>query len=99
MHYPNCVRIGHSRLRTHTCHSIPMSHKLDPDRSPQFAANKFTPVIVELDPGQMLLFSTIAHAGYGQWALNEAHVRPVPSGDDLLAIDIDKWHVRYQCHV
>jgi hypothetical protein len=61
--------------------------------------SRFRPGIAVYPAGSVLLFSNLAHAGYGVWPVDEALIRPVPSADDLAATDCSEWSLRIQGHI
>lgn len=57
------------------------------------------PITIVLPAGSILFFSTLAHAGYGVWSIDEAVFRPCPSFDDLMEIKMIDLLIRYQAHI
>jgi hypothetical protein len=71
----------------------PMSHRWSECDRPR------RPITIVIPAGSILFFSTVAHAGYGVWSLDEAVFRPSPSLDDLLGISMSDLYMRYQAHI
>ena len=63
------------------------------------AGKKFIPVTLVIPAGCILMFTTMAHAGYGVWAEDQALYRPVPSADDYLAVNTLSWIPRVHFHI
>ena len=59
----------------------------------------FSPIVVELEAGSILMFDSVAHAGWGQWWIHESLIRTVASLDDLCRFSLNDCFIRYQCHV
>lgn len=57
------------------------------------------PIVIVMPAGSILFFSTLVHAGYGVWSLDEAVFRPTSSFDDMTRINIRDLLIRYQAHI
>lgn len=77
-----CISQGSVLVAAHPTKLIlyPGSHRLG-------SGEIFKPVIVPIPAGCMILFTTIAHAGYGIWDQRLAHMVPCPHMDDWMALD------------
>jgi hypothetical protein len=73
----------------------PLSHK----RIPKDKNKKFILTEVHMPSGSFLFFTAIAHAGYGIWDLGGAFIHPCPSEDDLFAVPLQEFLIRYQAHL
>ena len=61
--------------------------------------HNYIPVTLMIPEGCILLFTTMAHAGFGVWQESESIYRPVPSIDEALATDTSTWEPRLHFHV
>ena len=57
------------------------------------------PVALVIPEGCILMFTTMAHAGYGVWHEGQSIHRPVPSADDFKATNTLEWQPRIHFHI